>query len=116
MKNKEGYPQSITDSRTQDNAEEVFTEGVLPSSNWSNSHYNNYYRLTDEDIKNGSIKIDPYFVYKAIGLHMKDETGALFHTLKTLMRWGIKNNNKREWEAVTNQMIRYAELEGIENV
>jgi hypothetical protein len=71
------------------------------------SHYSQYY--------NG-IKIDPYLVSKVWKLGEKDNSGVLFHCLKTIARFGDKNTKERELNALYNQIKRLAELEGVELV
>lgn len=80
----------------------------------SNDHYRAEYQLTPEDIKKGTIKIDPYFVAKQWRCGVKDPSGALFHQLKTIARFGEKNSRERETRALYNQIKRFAELEGID--
>lgn len=81
---------------------------------WTNAHYNARYNLTEKDIERGFIKVDPYFVSKQWAIGMKDPSGALFHQLKTLARFGEKNARERELRALYGQIVRFAELEGIE--
>lgn len=80
---------------------------------WTASHYDNYYQLTPEDIEVGKIKIDAYFVNKIWKLNQKDDTGGLFHSLKTIARFGDKNPIERELKALYAQTKRMAELYGI---
>jgi len=84
---------------------------------WTDAHYDAYYRreLTEEELtsKELCIKIDPYFVNKHWKLNAKDDTGVLFHNLKTIARWGIKNDPEREIRALYNQTKRMAELYGV---
>lgn len=84
-----------------------------PSTTWTATHYNNTYTLTKEDIQRGNIKIDPYLVSMAWKLGEKDNTGVLFHNLKTIARFGGKNNIEREIVALHNQTKRLAELHGV---
>jgi hypothetical protein len=81
---------------------------------WTAKHYDNYYHLTDKDVKEGKVKIDAYFVNKMWKLNEKDDTGALFHCLKTVARFGDKNPIERELNALHNQVKRMAELYGVE--
>jgi len=83
-------------------------------SEWSDKHYNNYYQLSEKDIKEGKVKIDAYFVNKMWKLNEKDDTGALFHCLKTVARFGDKNPIERDLNALDNQVKRMAELYGVE--
>jgi len=85
---------------------------------WTDKHYDFYYtyKLTPKELteQQVSIKIDPYFVNKHWKLNAKDDTGVLFHNLKTLARWGTKNDVEREIRALYNQTKRMAELHGVE--
>lgn len=78
------------------------------------SHYNFNYSLSPEDIDNGYIKLDPYFVAKQWKLGSKDDTGILFHCFKLIARFGDKNPKEREILALYKQAVRLAELEGVE--
>lgn len=80
---------------------------------WTDSHYKATYTLTPEDLERGTLKIDPYFVSRHWRLGIKDESGALFHQLKTLARFGEKNTREREIRALYGQVKRLAELEGV---
>ena len=80
------------------------------ATQWTAKHYDNIYQLTPEDIERGDIKIDPYFVNKLWKLNEKDNTGALFHNLKTIARFTDKNPIEREIKALYNQTKRMAEL------
>ena len=80
---------------------------------WTDKHYDFYYTLTDEDIKNGKIKIDPYFVGKQWRIGSKDDSGILVHNLKTIARFGSKNDIEREIRALYNQTKRMMELYNI---
>ena len=81
--------------------------------NWSDSHYSFKYYITEQDTENGNIKIDPYFVSKQWQLGKKDDTGTIFHILKTIARFGDKNSKEREIKALYAQVVRLAELEGV---
>jgi hypothetical protein len=83
------------------------------STQWTAKHYDNLYQLTPEDIERGNIRIDPYFVNKLWKLNEKDNTGALFHNLKTIARFTDKNPVEREIKALYNQTKRMAELYGV---
>lgn len=103
----EDYPVS-----TPEATPDVTTEG--DKSKWTAAHYDNYYQLTEADIKAGKVKIDAYFVNKMWKLNQKDDTGGLFHSLKTIARFGEKNTIERELKALYNQTKRMAELYGVE--
>jgi hypothetical protein len=84
---------------------------------WTDKHYDFYYtkELTEKELtsKEVSIKIDPCFVSMHWELGSKDNTGVLFHNLKTIARWGTKNDIEREIKALYNQTKRMAELHGV---
>jgi len=82
--------------------------------NWTDKHYNFDYTLTEQDVKLGKIKIDPYFVSNIWKLGEKDNSGILFHNLKTIARFGDKNSIEREIKALYNQVKRLAELNNID--
>lgn len=87
---------------------------ATPTTGWSDAHYASFsYTLTEDDKKAGSIKIDPYFVAKQWGLGMRDDSGILFHNLKTIARFGDKNSREREIVALYKQVKRLAEIEGV---
>ena len=91
-----------------------FSRTSLPATEYTDKHYDSWYTLTEDDIKRGKIKIDPYFVSKCIKLGSKDESCSLWHIFKTLFRWGEKNSIKREVKAVEGSLNRYKEVNGIE--
>lgn len=84
------------------------------TTTWTGKHYDKYYQLTPEDISSGKIKIDAYFVSNMWKLGEKDNTGVLFHNLKTIARFGEKNGVEREICALYNQTKRLAELHGVD--
>jgi hypothetical protein len=77
-------------------------------------HYNFNYDLSAEDRKKSSIKVDPYFVANVWKLGEKDNTGVLFHCLKTIARFSEKNSKEREIKALYKQIKRLAELENVD--
>lgn len=83
-------------------------------SEFSKAHYDFNYELTEDDKIAGFIKVDPYFVNKTWGLNKKDDTGVIFHQLKTIARFSDKNPVEREVKALYNQVLRLAELHGIQ--
>lgn len=87
---------------------------VTTQTEWTDKHYDAIYKLTEKDIERGWIKIDPYRVSKQWRLGSKDESGALFHVLKTLARIGEKNSVEREVKALLAQIKCFAEIEGVE--
>lgn len=70
---------------------------------YSSSHYDFDYVLTEKDIQEGKIRIDAYFVAKQWKTGSRDDSGALFHCLKTIARFGDKNPIEREIKALYNQ-------------
>lgn len=85
---------------------------------WSASHYDYTYQHPvtkgDADVGYVKINIDPYFVNKVWNLNSKDDTGCLFHSLKTIARFRNKHTVQRELEALNAQIKRMAELYGVE--
>ena len=82
---------------------------------WTDVHYNFEYILTEEDIKKGKIKLDPYFVAKQWGTGSRDDSGILIHQLKTIARFGSKNDKEREIKALFNQSKRMMEIYEVDN-
>ena len=80
---------------------------------WSDKHYSFEYTISLQDVDRGSIRVDPYFVSKQWQLGKKDDTGTIFHILKTIARFGEKNSKEREIKALYAQVKRLAELEGV---
>ena len=58
--------------------------------------------------------MDAYAVYRANEIHKQDKSGVLFHLLKTILRFGVKNTVEREVLAIVNQSLRLAREEGID--
>ncbi len=77
------------------------------------SHYDFFYTLTESDIVKKTIKVDPYFVSNLWKLGSKDESGILFHCLKTISRFGDKNPVEREIIALHKQIKRLAEIHNV---
>ena len=80
---------------------------------WTDKHYDFTYTLTEKDIEQGSIKLDPYFISKQWKVGSKDDSGALFHILKTVARFGDKNDIEREVKALHAQVLGVARSFGI---
>jgi hypothetical protein len=55
-------------------------------------------KLSKEEIKAGEIRLDPYRVAFEWDLGVKDPSGCLFHKLKTMSRFGVKEGNSIERE------------------
>lgn len=85
---------------------------------WSDEHYSFLYKHPvtrgDSDVGFVEIKVDPYFVNKVWKLNSKEDSGGLFHNLKTIARFGDKNSVERELKALHAQIKRMAELNGVE--
>lgn len=84
------------------------------TNEWSDQHYSFEYPIQQADKESGSIRVDPYFVSKQWQLGKKDDTGTIFHILKTIARFGDKNSKEREIKALYAQVKRLAELEGVD--
>lgn len=85
------------------------------SSKWTASHYDNYYTLTEEDIEAGKVRLDAYTVNRAWKCNSIDDTGALFHVLKTVNRAAnSKNPFEREVVAMYKQVLCLAKMHNIE--
>lgn len=83
-------------------------------SDYSTKHYDSYYHLTDKDIEDGKIKVDAYFVGKVWRTGSRDDSGALWHTLKTVARFGEKNSVEREIKALYNQAKALGRIYGVD--
>lgn len=84
-----------------------------PSKVWTDSHYDNYYELTKEDVLEGRVKLDTYLVAKVWKVGSKDDSGALWHSLKTINRFGQKNDVSREIQALYAQAKALARIYGV---
>lgn len=80
---------------------------------WTDKHYDLQYKLTPEDIQKGSLRVDAYFVAKQWKTGSKDDSGALFHLLKTIARFGDKNTVEREIKALHAQVLGVARSFGV---
>lgn len=89
-------------------------QDIVAKQEYSLKHYDTFYQLTDKDIKQGKIKIDAYFVAKQWKVGSKDDSGALFHSLKTIARFGEKNSIEREIKALYNQTLALARIYNVE--
>ena len=81
---------------------------------YTTDHYNLYYTLTDKDIEAGKIKVDAYWVAKQWKTGSRDDSGALWHSLKTIARFGEKNDKAREIKALYNQAKALARIYDVE--
>lgn len=83
-------------------------------SDWSKLHYDYNYQLTEKDLENGYIRVDTYFVSKVWKVGSKDDSGALWHSLKTINRFGDKNSIDREIKALYAQAQALARIYNVE--
>jgi len=87
---------------------------MLESPKRIDQHYDFFYELSPHEAQFLQLKVDPYFVSKQWRIGERDHSGALFHILKTIARFGDKNSREREIKAIYLQIKRLAELEGVE--
>ena len=87
---------------------------IRPKDNYTTDHYNLYYTLTENDIEAGKIKVDAYWVAKQWKTGSRDDSGALWHSLKTIARFGEKNDKAREIKALYNQAKALARIYDVE--
>ena len=80
---------------------------------WSAKHYDHYYTLTEDDIEAGKVKLDVYTVSEVWGIGSKDDSGALWHSLKAIARFGDKNPIEREVQALYAQVKALAKVKGV---
>lgn len=81
---------------------------------FSTTHYDYNYKLTEQDIKNGYVRMDTYFVSNVWKVGSKDDSGALWHCLKTINRFGEKNSVEREIKALYSQTKALARIYGVD--
>jgi hypothetical protein len=77
---------------------------------WTDKHYDNKYYFTPEDIERGYIKLDPYWLSLQLKLGVKDPSCIIWHSFKTICRFGEKNDKLREAKALLAQAKRLVEL------
>lgn len=94
--------------------EEVDEALGITRDEYSVNHYDFYYTLTENDIKQGKIKVDAYWVAKQWKTGSRDDSGALWHSLKTIARFGDKNSKEREIKALYNQALALARIYSVE--
>lgn len=81
---------------------------------YTTNHYDMYYYLTEKDIQEGKIKVDAYWVAKQWKTGSRDDSGALWHSLKTIARFGEKNSVEREIKALYNQAKALGRIYNVE--
>jgi hypothetical protein len=91
-----------------------FVEDKPTQGEWTDKHYNFNYKLTEDEIKSGIVKLDVYKVSKVWRIGSKDDSGALWHSLKTIARFGDKNPVEREIRALYEQVKGLARENGVE--
>lgn len=94
--------------------QEISSETPTDTPARIDSHYDFFYELSQHEAQFLQLKVDPYFVSKQWRVGERDHSGALFHILKTIARFGDKNGREREIKAIYLQIKRLAELEGVE--
>ena len=87
---------------------------IETTDHYTTDHYNLYYTLTEKDIEAGKIKVDAYWVAKQWKTGSRDDSGALWHSLKTIARFGEKNDKAREIKALYNQAKALARIYDVE--
>ena len=87
---------------------------ITPVTEWTDKHYDLNYTLTEEDIEQGFVKLDVYKVAKVWRTGSKDDSGALWHSLKTIARFGEKNTVEREVKALYEQVKGLAREHGVD--
>lgn len=114
---------NINDEHTVDEDDTVVAKGSkqdvdkalgVTRDEYSLDHYDLYYTLTEKDIAAGRIKVDAYWVAKQWQTGGRDDSGALWHSLKTIARFGEKNDKAREIKALYNQAIALARIYDVE--
>lgn len=93
---------------------EALKEAREIKEQWTDAHYDNIYQLTEEDIERGNIKVDVYWVAKQWKIGSKDDSGALWHSLKSVARFGEKNSVEREVKALYNQAKALARIYNVD--
>lgn len=80
-------------------------------------HYDAFaVELEHEECESGFVRLDPYRVAKEWDIGGKDPSGCLFHMLKTIARFGVKegNNIEREVASLQATLTRFKQLQGME--
>lgn len=85
----------------------------MTEQKYSTKHYDFDYQLSAEDVEAGYVRLDPYFVSKQWKLGSKDESCIIFHSLKTIARFGMKNDKEREIKALYIQAKSLARIYGV---
>lgn len=114
--NKEDSIEWSLDKKDFDKTYTVYTVKAEDSTKATriDSHYDYFYELSQFEAEFLQVKIDPYFVANQWKIGEKDNTGCIFHILKTIARFGVKNTKEREIKALHATVKRLAELEGVE--
>lgn len=110
----EGYDVYIGDKGVRSPETDNGTDTLETNKEFTDKHYNCIYKLTEKNIEDGFIKLDPYFLSLQLKLGSRDESGALWHIFKTTCRFGDKNSIEREILAMDASIKRMKELYGID--
>lgn len=98
--------------------EEVMKDLSQHKTEWTDKHYDFVYKHPvtrgDSDVGFVEIKVDPYFVADQWKLGEKDNSGVIFHILKTCSRYKTKHEEEREIRAIYGQIKRLAELREVD--
>ena len=87
---------------------------IAPVTEWTDKHYDFNYTLTEDDIEQGFVKIDPYFVNRMWRINSWDDTGAAFHCMKNFARiCNNKNPLERDLRSQYKQIKRLCDLHGV---
>jgi len=104
---------SATTTTEPEELPQMTSEPVESKTVWTDTHYDQNYTLTEEDIENGYVRLDAYTVAKVWRIGSKDDSGALWHTFKVFPRYGEKNDKAREIKAMYAQIKALAKIEGV---
>lgn len=103
------YPEVLTNEEIK-----ILSPNTTNQPEYTTDHYNMYYTLTEKDIEAGKIKVDAYWVAKQWKTGSRDDSGALWHSLKTIARFGEKNSVEREIKALYNQALALARIYNVD--
>lgn len=116
-------PVIVAEENNEDYWDRVKSSGSINASldnqdqkktEWTDKHYDFNYTLTEDDIENGVIKIDPYFVNRMWKINSWDDTGAAFHCLKNYARMSNRKNPlERDLTSLYKQVKRLCDLHGV---
>lgn len=102
---------TIVNNFSTTNSEEIIKS--IEEKKSIDGHYDYFYDLSPFEAKFLQVKLDPYKIASVWKLGEKDDTGCVFHVLKTIARFGVKNSKEREIKALHATIKRLAEIEGV---